>query len=288
MVKFRSKLPLALMLAPYLGGVLVLIVLPALVSLGLAFMHYDGLTRPVWAGLRNYRFFFIDPLETIAIRNSLYFTALAVPLRLGIALGLALLLARRGLGLYRAAVTVPTVIPDVAYALVWLWVFNPLYGPVNAVLAALGLPTPGWLADPASAKLVFVAMSLLQIGEGFVVLLVGVRSVPRALYDAAVVDGAGRLALVRYITLPAIAPWLMLLTYRDVILSFQYTFAPSMLMTQGDPYYSTLFLPWLVYEEAFDNLRYGMSGAIMTVQFLISGLLVTALAVVFRRMKYEG
>jgi multiple sugar transport system permease protein len=281
-VKSLSKLPLALMLAPYLGGVVVLILVPAAVSLGLAFMHYDGLTPAYWAGLLNFQMFWIDPLETIAIQNSLYFTALAVPLRLGVALGLALLLARRGLGLYRAAVTVPTVIPDVAYALVWLWIFNPLYGPVNALLAWLGLPTPGWLADPATAKLVFVAMSLLQVGEGFVVLLVGLRSVPRELYAAAVVDGAGPAQLLRHITLPAIAPWLILLTYRDVILSFQYTFAPAMLMSQGDPYYSTLFLPWLTYEEAFENLRYGMAGAILVVQFAVSGALVTGLALVFR------
>jgi multiple sugar transport system permease protein len=284
-VKLRPKLPLALLLAPYLLGVGVLIVVPAAVSLGLAFAHYDGLSAPYWAGWRNFSMFWIDPLERIAVLNSLYFTALAVPLRLLIALGLALLLAGRGLGLYRAAVTVPTVIPDVAYALVWLWVFNPLYGPVNAVLGALGLPTPGWLADPASAKLVFVAMALLQVGEGFVVLLVGLRSVPRELYAAAMLDGAGRLGLLRHITLPALAPWLMLLTYRDVILSFQYTFAPAMLMTRGDPYYSTLFLPWLIYEEAFDNLRYGMSGAIMIVQFLLSGALVAALALAFRRWR---
>ena len=138
------------------------------------------------------------------------------------ALGLALLLRRprRGIGFYRAAVFLPTVMPDVAYALVWLWIFNPLYGPVNLVAARRRAAGPRLAGRPDTAKLVFVFMSLFQIGEGFVVLLVGLQSVPADLYDAAVVDGAGPFSLFRYITLPLISPWLILLAFRDLILSF--------------------------------------------------------------------
>jgi multiple sugar transport system permease protein len=274
------------MLSPYLLGVLALIVVPGALSLAMAFANYDGITRPDWAGGRNFSMFWLDPLERIAVTNSLYFTLLAVPLRMAVTLGAALLLAAPGLGLYRAAVYAPTVIPDVAYALVWLWVFNPLYGPVNALLAGLGLPTPGWLASAEWAKLVFVAMSLFQVGEGFVVLLVGLRSVPPELYAAATVDGAGRWQMLRFITLPLLLPWLLLLTYRDLIWSFQYTFVPAVLMTQGDPYHATLFLPYLIYEEVFENLRYGMGGAIMVVMFLLSGLLVALLALAVRRGRH--
>jgi multiple sugar transport system permease protein len=109
----------------------VLVVLPVALSIGLAFTAYDGLSAPEWRGLANFRELAVDPLFHIALRNSLVFVALTVPLRVLIALGLALLLSRsrRGVGLYRVAVYVPTIVPSVAYALIWLWIFNPRYGP---------------------------------------------------------------------------------------------------------------------------------------------------------------
>src|SRR5579859_861226 len=283
--RLRERAEHGLLLFPYLLGALLLLVLPGLLTFALAFTYFDGIAPPVWWGVRNFQNFYLDPLERIAIANSLYFTALAVPLRVLGALGLALLLRRprRGIGFYRAAVFVPTVIPDVAYALVWLWIFNPLYGPVNLLLRAAGLPAPAWLAGPDTAKLVFVFMSLFQIGEGFVVLLVGLQSVPAEYYDAAVVDGAGPFSLFRYVTLPLISPWLILLAFRDLILSFIFPFTPSLLMTGGDPYYSTLFLPLLAFREAFGSLRFGMGSAITLVTFAASLLLVLALGLILRR-----
>jgi len=286
--RLRERAEHSLLLAPYLLGALLLLVIPGLFTFALAFTYYDGISPPIWWGVRNFSMFYIDPLERIAIANSLTFTALAVPLRLLAALGLALLLRRprRGLGFYRAAVFLPTVIPDVAYALLWLWIFNPLYGPVNLLLRAAGLPAPAWLASADSAKLVFVFMSLFQIGEGFVVLLAGLQSVPLDLYDAAVVDGAGPFSLFRYVTLPLISPWLILLAFRDLILSFVYPFTPSLLMTGGDPYYSTLFLPLLAFREAFGSLRFGMGAAITLITFAVSLVLVLALGLLLRRWSF--
>jgi multiple sugar transport system permease protein len=213
-----------------------------------------------------------------------------VPLRILGALGLALLLhrPRRGVSGYRAAVYVPTVIPDVAYALIWLWIFNPLFGPVNIALGALGLPLPGWLADAGTAKFPFVVMSVFQIGEGFVILLAALRGLPREYFDAGVMDGAGRFGLFRYLTLPLLLPWLLLLSFRDVILMFQWTFTPSLVMTGGDPYYSTLFLPLLIYEEAFDRFRFGPGSALMLVTFLASAAIIAGLYVAFRSRGYTG
>jgi len=286
--RLRERAEHSLLLAPYLLGALLLLVIPGQLTFALAFTYYDGISPPIWWGVRNFSMFYIDPLERIAIANSLTFTALAVPLRLLAALGLALLLRRprRGLGFYSAAVFLPTVIPDVAYALLWLWIFNPLYGPVNLLLRAAGLPAPAWLASADSAKLVFVFMSLFQIGEGFVVLLAGLQSVPLDLYDAAVVDGAGLLSLFRYVTLPLISPWLILLAFRDLILSFVYPFTPSLLMTGGDPYYSTLFLPLLAFREAFGSLRFGMGSAITLITFAVSLVLVLTLGLLLRRWSF--
>src|SRR5687767_13229174 len=171
----RYRTTLYLLLAPFLLGVVVLVMLPMALSIGLAFTAYDGLSAPEWRGLANFRELAADPLFAIALRNSLLFVALTVPLRVLIALGLALLLHRphRGVGLYRVAVYVPTVVPSVAYALIWLWIFNPRYGPLNLALEWLGLPGPAWLIDSTTALPALAVTALFQIGEGFVVVLAG-------------------------------------------------------------------------------------------------------------------
>jgi multiple sugar transport system permease protein len=263
-------------LAPYLIGLAVLITLPALLSVGLAFTTYDGLSAPEWRGLANFRDLAADPLFGIALRNSVLFVALTVPLRVLIALGLALLLnrPRRGVGFYRAAVYVPTIVPSVAYALVWLWIFNPRYGPLNLALAGLGLPTPAWLVDRATALPALALTALFQIGEGFVVVLAGLKAVPDEYHHAAALDGANRAAVLRHITLPLLAPWLLLLTLRDVIASAQSTFTPALLMTGGGPYYATLFVPLLMYETAFDRFRFGQGAAMMLLLLLVVGALI--------------
>ncbi len=287
-VSYRAQL--WLMLLPFLGGTLLLVAVPALLSAGLAFTSYDGLGPPRWVGFGNLRTIAADPLAPIAIRNTVWFVLAAVPLRVLGALLLALLLSRprRGIGAYRAAIVLPTIIPEAAFAFVWLWVFNPLYGPVNAILGALGMPTPGWLADEDTARYPFLVMSLVQIGEGFLILLAGLRSAPRELYDAADVDGAGRLRVFRSLTLPLLAPWLLLLTFRDIIVAIQYTFTPSVLMTGGDPHYATLFLPLLIFEEAFDRLRIGIGSTLMLGTFVVTGALIIVLYLVFRWRGYAG
>jgi len=278
------------MLLPFLGGTLLLVALPALLSAGLAFKTYDALGPPVWTGFANLRFVLSDPLTGIAVGNTIWFVATAVPLRVLGALLLALLLSRerRGVGGYRSAVYLPTVIPDAAYALIWLWVFNPLFGPVNVILGWLGLPTPGWVADESTARYPFLVMSLFQVGEGFLILLAGMRSAPRESFDAAAVDGAGRLRVFRSITLPLLTPWLLLLTFRDIIVAIQYPFAPSFLMTGGGPHYSTLFLPYLVWEEAFERFRFGSGSLLMLGTFLVTVALVGVLYVLFRWRGYTG
>jgi len=276
------------MLLPYLAGTLLLVGLPALMSAVLAFTSYDALTPPVYVGFANFRTLAADPIVGTAISNSLVFILLAVPLRILGALGLAMLLLRprRGGGGYRAAVYVPTVIPDVAFALIWLWILNPVFGPVNMGLEALGLPTPGWLADPDTARFPFVMMAAFQIGEGFVVMLAALRGLSPEVFDAGAVDGAGRWAAFRYLTLPLLLPWLALLTFRDVVLSFQWTFTPSFVMTGGDPYYATMFLPLLTYEEAFDRFRFGAGSALMLLTFLLSLAIIGGIYLLFRRRGY--
>lgn len=274
----RYQRSLYLLLAPFLLGVALLVLLPAGLSLGLAFTSYDGLAAPSWSGLANFRAIAGDGLFRTALANSTLFILMTVPLRTLITLGLALLLARprRGVGLYRAAVYLPTLVPGVAYALVWLWILNPLYGPLNLLLGAVGLPAPAWLVDPRTALLAIALTALFQLGEGFVVLLAGLQEIPEEYYESAVLDGAGRLALLRHVVLPLLAPWLLLIVIRDLIVSVQSSFTPALLMTGGGPYYATLLLPLLIYQTAFDRFRFG-EGAAMTALVVAGVALLVAL-----------
>jgi len=284
----RYHTELRLLLLPYLLGTLLLIGVPALLTFALAFFQYDALSAPQWVGLWNFQDIFGDPLLWVALRNTLYFIFLAVPLQVLLALTLALLLnrRRRGTGLYRAAVYLPTVIPDVAFALIALWIFNPLYGPLNLILRGLGLPAPEWLINPDTAKLVFMIMSLFQIGEAFVILLIGLQDIPPEVTAAAAADGSSARQTLQYITLPLLLPWIALITFRAVIVSFQWTFTPSLIMTGGDPYYATLFMPLIIYEEAFDRLRFGPGAAMMLIVMVMTLYFISTLYVLFKNGGY--
>jgi multiple sugar transport system permease protein len=279
----------ALLLLPYLTGTFFLITIPLILSLLLSFFTYDGLSAPVWSGWANFRDALQEPLFKIALVNSVNFIYLAVPLRLLAALGLALLFSRPrpGVGLYRAMIYLPTVVPETAYALLWLWILNPLYGPLNQILRSLGLPAPAWLVNEKTALPALVMMTLFTIGEGFVILLAALKSTPREIYDAAWVDGSGRWHAFLHITLPLLKPWLILLVVRDVILAFQTTFTPAYIMTRGGPYYATLFLPVLAFEEAFDRLRFGVGSVIVLLMVLFTLGLLALLFVIFQEWGYE-
>ena len=278
-----------LFLLPYLAGAVFLVVIPLCLSLVLSFFFYDGLSAPTWAGWANFSEVLAEPLFRVALVNSLTFMYLAVPLRLLAALGLALLFSRPrpGTGLYRAMVYLPSVVPEIAYALLWLWILNPLYGPLNQILRLVGLPAPAWLVSQQTALPALVMMSLFTIGEGFIILLAALKSISPEVYDAAWVDGSGRWQAFTHITLPLLKPWLVLLIFRDVILTFQTTFTPAYIMTGGGPYFATLFLPMLVFEEAFDRLRFGVGSVMMLLMILFTLALLALLYALFQEWGYD-
>jgi multiple sugar transport system permease protein len=261
------------MLAPYLVGLGALVLVPAVVSFWLAFHEYDFLTPARWIGLANFRELWADDVFWTALRNSLTFVAFAVPLRLAAALALGLLLSKpfRGAGAARTAVYLPTAVPDVAYALIWLWIFNPLYGPLNLTLDAIGAPTPAWLTDGSSARWAVILMTVFTLGEAFVVVLAVRAGLPNQLYELAAVEGAGRLRALTGITLPLLAPALVLLLLRDTIFSFQLNFVPALILTDGGPPpYATTYLPLFVYRNGFEYLRYGYAAAAALLLFALT------------------
>ncbi len=270
---------LRLFLIPYLVGSLLLVIIPAIATVLIAFTDYKAVALPKFVGLANFKELLESGLVRISLRNSTIFVILAVPLRILGALLLALLLQRKGrlFSFSRASVYVPTIIPEAAYALLWLWIFNPVYGPLNIALRAVGLPAPAWLTEPGTAQLAIIILSLFQIGEGFVVLLAGLQSIPRSFFESAVVDGANGWQCFWRITLPLLAPWLMLLTFRDLLVSLQNTFAPSFIITYGGPYYATTYVPLLIYELAFDYFELGLAAALLLLTYMLLGLIVLGL-----------
>ncbi len=274
-----------LLLLPYALGIFVLVIIPAAFSFGLAFFHYDALSPPVWAGTLNFVLAYTDELFLLSVRHSLALILLPVPLRLFGAFFVARLLQRNGrfLNWFRAAVYLPTIVPGAAFALAWLWILNPLYGPLNLLLRALGFAPPAWLIDPTWARPALALMALWQIGEGFIVSLAALYDMPPELEDAARIDGANGRATLRHIILPLLAPILLLLTFRDVILTFQETFTQIYLTTQGGPYYATYTMPQFIYEQGFDLQAFGVASAAMWVMYAITGLIVVALVLIARQ-----
>jgi multiple sugar transport system permease protein len=288
---------LALMLAPYLLGLVALVALPGAITFALALTEYDLIRSPRFIGLDNFRELFHDEVFRKSLRNSLVFAAFAVPLRLLGALCLALLLHRRfrGAGAARSSAVLPTVVPDIAYGLLWLWLFNPLYGPINLLLDALtdepgftlwGLPLPQWLTHANDAQAAIIIMSLFTIGEGFVVLLVTRQALPGELYELAAVEDATAWSVFRRITLPLMAPVLLLLLLRDTVFSFQVNFVPALVVTDGGPPpYSTTYLPLFVYRTGFEYLRYGYAAAATLTMFALTALIVVLQWRIVRRWR---
>ncbi len=275
---------LRLLLLPYAVGICFLFILPALLSFGLAFFRYDALSPPRFAGLLNFQLARTDELFGLSVANSLALVVLPAPLRVAGAF-LAARLARGGRlrHLLRAAVFLPSAVPASAFALAWLWILNPLYGPLNRLLAAVALDTPGWLADGQWARPGIALALLWLVGEGFLVCLAALYDVPRELEDAAAVDGAGTWATLRHVLLPLLAPVLLLLLARDAVLLLQDTFSLTWLLTGGGPYYATYTLPQFIYEAAFDRLDFGVASAALWVLYVLTGLILAFVYVVARQ-----
>jgi multiple sugar transport system permease protein len=272
---------LALMLAPYLLGLVALVVVPAGATLAMAFAEYDLINPPRWVGLGNFVELAGADGFRIALVNSLVFAAIAVPLRLLIALGLALLLHRRApaVGTARTSAVLPTAVPEIAYGLLWLWLFNPVQGPLNQLLqiggenglTVLGRTPPQWLTDPTDARAAIILMSLFTIGETFVILLAARLALPAEVYELAAIEDATGWDVFRRITLPLMAPVLVLLLLRDTILSFQVSFVPALVVTDGGPPpYATTYLSLFAYRNAFEYLRYGYAAAATVVMLLLT------------------
>lgn len=257
-------------LLPFIAGVIIWQAGPLLLSLYHSFTDYDVLTDPKWVGLKNYERMWNDKLFWTALINTVIYTVMAVTIYMVFALGGALLLNAtvRGIRFFRVVVYLPSQLPIVASAFIFLWIFEPNFGIANYVLQLFGVPPQKWLFDPVLAKPTLAIMGIWGIGTGIIIFLAGLQSVPESLYDAAKVDGAGNVRQFWHVTLPLISPVLLFNLIIAIIGSFQ-VFDLAYLMTKGGPGTETLFFVLYIFRNAFELFKMGYASALAWVFFLI-------------------
>jgi len=262
--------------SPALLGFLLLYMGPMIASLGMSFTNWRIVGTFQWIGLQNWiTMFTADPLFYQSLRVSATYALISVPLRLVLALGIALLMNQKHklIGLFRTIYYLPSVIAGVSVALLWSWVFHPDFGVINNLLYDFfHIQGPRWLFDPNTALASIIIMSLWSVGGSMLIYLGGLQGVPTDLYDAAEVDGAGAFAKFRNVTLPMISPVLFFNVVMGFINSFQ-AFTESFVMTGGGPVHSTYFYLLHLYQNAFVFFRMGYAAALSWALFVIILLL---------------
>ena len=285
----RNRLWGWLFISPWVVGFLAFTLYPFIASLYYSFTNYNILAAPQWVGLQNYQYMLQDGLFWQSLGNTLYYTIVFVPVSTVVAIAIAMLLNMkiRGQTIYRTLFYLPSVVPLVASSVLWLWLFNPSFGFIDAFLRALNLPAPGWLYSDAWVKPSLVLMSLWGIGQPIVIYLAGLQGVPQELYEAALLEGANAWQRTRSVTLPMISPVILFNVVLGMIGSFQY-FTQAYVMTQGGPDNSSLFFALYLYENAFQYLHLGYASAMAWLLFV---LILVATLLVFRssaRWVYYG
>jgi multiple sugar transport system permease protein len=302
----RRGVVLAFM-SPWLAGFSIFVGYPLVMSAYLSLTHYDLLSPPRWVGLANYRYLFgEDPQAWPAVKNTLWFIAVSVPLSALFAFGIALMVsrARYGAGFFRTVFYLPALAPPVAATLGFVYLLNPVTGPVNSGLEKLGLDGPLWFQSPTWSKPSLVLLALWGVGNTMIIFLAAILDVPKQLYESAELDGAGPLQRLRWVTLPSVSPVILFSVVLGVIYGLQYftqafvaaSIASGQASAAGEgatnlgyPEDSTLFYPVLLYNYAFRYFQMGYASAVAMV------LLAVAFALTFliirnsrRWVHYQG
>ncbi|MEY9853220.1 multiple sugar transport system permease protein [Leifsonia sp. EB41] len=268
-----------LFVSPWIFGFLLFTVGPMIYSLGLSFFDWDLINPPVFSGLSNYQKAAADPLLGQAIKVTLTYAVVSVPLQTVLSLAVALLMnvKVRGIHIFRTIWYLPSLVTGVAQTVLFLWVFNPNYGLVNGVLALFGIQGPSWFNDPNWALPAVILMSLWTVGGNMIIYLAGLQDVPTELYEAAQLDGAGRIRQMWSITVPQISPVIFFNVVTGLIGAMQ-IFTQGYLVTQngGGPANSLLFYVYYLFQNGFQFFKMGYASALAWI-LLVMILILTAL-----------
>ena len=288
-------------MSPWIIGFSVFIVYPMVSSLYFSFTHYDLLGSPQWVGFANYKYMFTeDILFWKAIKNTVWFIIVAVPLQIVFAIATATLLTkpRKGVKVYRTLYFLPAIAPIVAGSLAFLFLFNPAYGPINRFLSGIGIgKPPTWFYSPGSSKWALVILALWGVGEAMIIFLAGLLDVPGHLYEAADIEGASAWQKFRHVTLPMITPVIFFSLVIGVIQAFQYftqayvasTTLGGQRSSLGAPQNSLLFYSIYLFQQGFSYFRMGYASAMAWVLFIITMICTLVLIKTSNRwVHYQG
>lgn len=267
----REALEGYLCLTPWVIGFLAFTAIPIAVSVYLGFTQWTITAPPQWIGLDNYaRMFTADPLFWQALKVTVQYVLLSLPLKLvfGLALAVLLNLKAPGMNVYRTVFYIPAVISGVAVSLMWMWLLQPDTGVINTLLSYAGVEGPGWFWDRNWALPSVALMSVWKVGGGAIIYLAGLQNIPPHLYEAAQIDGADRRRRFWRITLPLLTPTIFFQLVIELIESFK-VFTEAFVITQGGPLKATYFYLLYFYEEAFRNFNMGYASALALVLTLV-------------------
>jgi multiple sugar transport system permease protein len=288
----RSETRTALLFAsPWFIGFTLFLFYPLVASFYYSFCDYSVLRRPVWIGFDNYRNLFGDEVFWIGLKNTLVYAGMALPFGLVVALGLALLLNAKvgGLPIYRTIFFLPSLVPTIPLAVLWLWVFNGEHGILNEVLRHMGITGPNWLGDPAWSKPALALLAVWGAGNAMVIYLAGLQDVPQELYEAAELDGAGWWAKTKNVTLPMLSPVILFNLVIGIIGTLQVFAEPYVMFPGGSPARSTYFYTMYLFDNAFLYHKMGYACAMGWIMFLlILFLTLFALRISERHVYYRG
>ncbi|EWS79784.1 sugar ABC transporter permease [Brachybacterium phenoliresistens] len=260
-----------LFISPWIIGVAVFIVYPVTYSIGLSFTRYSGMATPTWVGVQNYITAFSDPLVAKATGNTLFYAIIAVPLGLVVALTLAIAMNQnvREVAWYRTIFYAPSLIPAFAMSFIFIVFLNPQFGVFNQVIGLFGGSNVNLLGDPTGVKIAIILMAQFGAGNAALIFLAGLRNVPKTVYEAARVDGAGPIRQFFSITFPLLTPVLLFNLITGVSGALQ-VFTEAFVITNGsgDPDGGALFYMMYLYKTAFGFAELGYASALAVLLFL--------------------
>lgn len=257
-------------ISPFILGFLFWFLAPASTAVWLTFTDWNMISPPKLIGLGNIRALFRDKLFLQALKVTTNYTIISVPLGLVMSFMLALLMNTkvRGISFFRTVYYLPSIVPAVANAVLWVWILNTEFGLLNVLLRLIGLPKIRWLQEPQWAMPALILMSLWGLGGSMVIYLAGLQGIPDSYYEAAEIDGAGRWAKLVHVTIPLMSPVIFFNLVMGVIGSFQ-VFTAGYLVTDGGPQNATLFYVLYLYRNGFQYLNMGYAATLAWVLFFI-------------------
>lgn len=289
--KERKDLRNALLfISPWIVGFFLFTAYPLLMSLYYSFMDYNIIRTPEFIGLENYiKLFTGDSMFYKTLSNTFYMIFVGITAMTAVAIFVSILLNNKrikGMAFFRVVFFLPTLVPLVILAILWIWILQSDSGVVNSFLGLFGIEGPGWFASPAWSKPSFILMGIWGSGNMIIIYLAGLQGISDSLYEAASIDGAGSVQKVFYVTLPMLKPMILFNVITGIINMFQ-SFAEAFIITNGGPDGSTMFYSLYLYQNAFQYQKMGYASAMAWVLLLIALAFTLLLFKLSKRWGYE-